>query len=97
MVLRWHISTMAQMSYRKAKRCKSANDSDLVFRNVLHTYVHDLLEEVLKFSARLFVDVARDALDTAAAREAANVWLGDAVNVIPQDFSVERSIYDYGC
>ena len=61
--------------------------SPLVF--TFHTYVHDLLEEVLELGACLFVDGARDALDTAAARKSADVRLGDAVDVVPQDFSIK--------
>lgn len=41
-----------------------------------------LLEEVAQVQARLLVDTARDALDAAAASEAADVRLGDALDVV---------------
>ena len=80
----------------KSERRNSANDSEIVLGTALHTYVHDLLEKVLDLSACLVVDGGRDALDASTTCEAADVWLGDAVDVVPQDFSVERSIY-YHC
>ena len=42
----------------------------------------DVLEEDLEHAAGLLVDEARDALDAAAAREAADGGLGDALDVI---------------
>ena len=88
---------MAQMSCQKVKSAdqQRAQISSLVI--TLQTYVHDLLEEVLELGACLFVDRAKDALDTAAARKSTDVRFGDAVDVVPQNFSVERSIYDYHC
>jgi enamine deaminase RidA (YjgF/YER057c/UK114 family) len=44
----------------------------------------DVLEEDLEDSARLFVDEARDALDTAAASETADRRLGDALDVVAE-------------
>ena len=41
----------------------------------------DVLEEDLEHAAGLLVDEARDALDAAAAREAADGGLGDALDV----------------
>merc|ERR1712185_648081 len=48
----------------------------------------DVLEEHLEHAARLLVDEARDALDAAAAREAADRRLGDALDVVAQDLAV---------
>lgn len=45
------------------------------------------LEEVAKVQARFAVDTRRDALDAAAAGETADVRLGDALNVVTEDFS----------
>ena len=42
------------------------------------------LKEDLDHFAYRFVDLRRDALDAAAAREAADVGLGDAVDVVPE-------------
>ena len=48
----------------------------------------DVLEEDLEHAAGLLVDEARDALDAAAAREAADGGLGDALDVVPKDLAV---------
>ena len=48
----------------------------------------DVLEEDLEDAAGLLVDEARDALDAAAAREAADGGLGDALDVVPEDLAV---------
>ena len=48
----------------------------------------DVLEEDLEHAAGLLVDEARDALDAAAAREAADGGLGDALDVVPQHLTV---------
>ena len=76
---------MAQMSCPKATGADQqiTQRSPLVF--TFHTYVHDLLEEVLELGACLFVDGARDALDTAAACESADSRLGDALDVVAED------------
>jgi len=42
----------------------------------------------LEHAAGLLVNEARNALDTAAAREAANGGLGDALDVVPKDLAV---------
>ena len=48
----------------------------------------DVLEEDLEHAAGLLVDEARDALDAATAREAADGGLGDALDVVPEDLAV---------
>ena len=48
----------------------------------------DVLEEDLQDTARLLVDEAGDALDTATASEAANGGLGDALDVVTQHLAV---------
>ena len=51
----------------------------------------DVLEEDLEHAAGLLVDEARDALDAAAAREAADGGLGDALDVVSQHLPVTLS------
>ena len=48
----------------------------------------DVLEENLEDTARLLVDKAGDALDTATASEAADGGLGDALDVVTQHLAV---------
>ena len=47
-----------------------------------------VLEEHLEDTAGLLVDEAGDALDTTAAREAADGGLGDALDVVAKDLAV---------
>jgi hypothetical protein len=46
------------------------------------------LEEVFQYSTSFLVDETRDTLDTTTTSEAANCRLGDALNVVPQDFTM---------
>jgi hypothetical protein len=78
-----------------SKRYNLANDSIILLGTVIHTYAHDFLEETLELGACLFVDRGRDALDAAAARHATNVSLADAVDIVPQDLSMRRSVCYY--
>ena len=47
-----------------------------------------VLEEHLQDTAGLLVDEAAYALDTTSASETANGGLGDALDVVPQDFTM---------
>ncbi|XP_040854995.1 uncharacterized protein LOC121168753 [Ochotona curzoniae] len=47
-----------------------------------------VLQEHLEHAARLLVDEAGDALDSAAASEAPDGGLGDALDVVPQDLAM---------
>lgn len=55
---------------------------------ICSTYKHHLLEKALDLEACLSIDAARDALHATAAREAADVGLGDALNIVAQDLPV---------
>ena len=48
----------------------------------------DVLEEDLEDTSGLFVDQTGDSLDTASSSESTDGWLGDPLDVIPQDLSV---------
>ena len=48
----------------------------------------DVLEEDLEDTSGLFVDQTGDSLDTTSTSETTDSWLGDALDVIPKDFSV---------
>ena len=48
----------------------------------------DVLKEDLEDTAGLLVDESADALDSAAACQAADGGLGDALDVVPQDLPV---------
>ena len=52
-----------------------------------HGIADDVLEEHLEDTAGLLVDEAGDALDTTAAREAADGGLGDALDVVAKDLA----------
>lgn len=49
---------------------------------------HYTLQKAAQIEADLCVNRARDALDAAAAREAADVGFGDALDVVAEDFAV---------
>ena len=55
---------------------------------VRHRVADHVLEENLEHAAGLLVDEARDALHAAAAREAADGRLGDALDVVAKDLAV---------
>ena len=48
----------------------------------------DVLKEDLKHTTSLLVDETADALDTASSRQTADRGLGDALDVIAQDFAM---------
>jgi len=48
----------------------------------------NVLEEDLEDTSRLFVDEARDTLDTTATSQSSDGWLGNTLDVISQDLSV---------
>lgn len=48
----------------------------------------DILKEDFEDAASFFVDQTRDALDTATTRQTANSGLGDALDVVAQNFAV---------
>lgn len=48
----------------------------------------DVLKEHLEHSTGLFVDKARNTLDTTSAGKSANCWLCNALNVVTQNLSV---------
>ena len=54
-------------------------------RNCITDYV---LKENFENTTSLLVDQARDSLDTATTSKTTDGWLGDALDVIPKDFSV---------
>ena len=47
-----------------------------------------VLQERLEDAAGLFVDEARDTLDSSSAGETTDGWLGDALDVVSQDLPV---------
>jgi hypothetical protein len=49
------------------------------------------LEEGLQYRASLLVNEARDTLDTTTTSETANSGLGNALNVIAEDFTMALS------
>jgi hypothetical protein len=48
----------------------------------------DVLEEDLEDTTSLFVDQAANALDTTSASEAADGWLGDALDVVAKNLAM---------
>ena len=55
---------------------------------VRHSITDHVLKENFENTASLLVDQARDSLDTATASKTTDGWLGDALDVVPKDFSV---------
>lgn len=89
-VLRRHISTTAQASLTNRRAHVSRRILSRIAKRK-KTYAYNARKEALEFCACLLVDAARDALDTATARKTANVRLGDALDIVPQDFSMRES------
>ncbi len=48
----------------------------------------NVLQEHLEHTSSLFVDQARDTLDTTSAGETSDGWLGDTLDVITKNFAV---------
>ena len=48
----------------------------------------DVLKEYFEYTTGLFVDQARDTLDTTTSRQTADGGLGDTLNVITQHFAM---------
>ncbi len=55
---------------------------------VSHSIADDGLKKDLEDTTGLFVDEARNSLDTTTASQAANGGLGDALDVVPEDLAV---------
>jgi len=55
---------------------------------VRHSITDDILKKNFENSTGLFVDEARDSLDTATASETTDGWLGNALDVISQNLTV---------
>ena len=51
----------------------------------------DVLKEYFEYTTGLFVDQARDTLDTTTSRQTADGGLGDTLNVITQYFAMTLS------
>ena len=51
----------------------------------------DVLKEDLEDTTGLFVDEARDTLDTSSAGQTTDGWLGDALDIITQHLAVTLS------
>ena len=47
-----------------------------------------LITIYLQDTPRLFVDETADPLDSASSCQSPDSWLGNALNVVPQDFTV---------
>jgi len=52
------------------------------------TVADHILQEDLEDPTGFFVDQSRDALDTTAASESANGWLGDSLDVVPENLAL---------
>merc|ERR1719150_1867679 len=48
----------------------------------------DVLQEHLQDAPRLLIDETTNPLDSASSSQSSDRWLGDALNVIPQDFTM---------
>merc|ERR1719221_369630 len=48
----------------------------------------DVLQEHLQDAPSLFIDETANPLDSASSGQSSDSWLGNALNVIPQDFAV---------
>ena len=80
-------------SQRGPRRQAKDEDANQVGRartvlRVGHGVADDALQEDLEHRSRLLVDEAGDALDAAAAREAADRRFGDALDVVAQHLAV---------
>ena len=70
---------------------KSSNSLAASVLSISDSVTDDVLEEDLEYTAGLFVDETRDALDTTSACETTDSGLRDALDVVAKDLSVALS------
>ena len=70
------------MALESIDNVKGSDGLALGVLSVGDSVADDVLEEVAENSAGLLIDQARDALDTTSASQAADSWLGDALDVV---------------
>ena len=67
---------------------KSSDSLAASVLSVSHRVTDDVLKEDLEYTAGLFVDETRDALDATSACETTDSGLRDALDVVAKDLSV---------
>ena len=79
----------ATLTVQGPHNIRGAHSLTLAHFNHSANVAKKVLQEKLQVEPRLLVDVGRDALDAAAASEAADGGFGDALDVVAKDFSGE--------
>ena len=77
----------ATLTVQGPHNIRGAHSLTLAHFNHSANVAKKVLQEKLQVEPRLLVDVGRDALDAAAASEAADGGLGDALDVVAEYFS----------
>jgi hypothetical protein len=77
----------SSLTVQRPDHIRSAHDLPLTHLDHSADVAKERLEEQLQVKACLFVDIGGDTLDAAAARKTADGGLGDALDVVMEDFS----------
>ena len=77
----------AALTVQSPHNVRGAHSLALAHFNYSANVAKKVLQEKLQVEPRLLVDIGRDALDAAAASEAADGGLGDALDVVAEYFS----------
>ena len=76
------------MSFKSIDNIHGGDSLPLGMLSVGDSITDDILKENLEDTSGLLIDQARDTLDTTSASQTADGGLGDALDVITQDFAV---------
>ena len=79
----------AALTVQSPHNVRGAHSLALAHFNYSANVAKKVLQEKLQVEPRLLVDIGRDALDAAAASEAADGGFGDSLDVVAEDFSGE--------
>jgi hypothetical protein len=76
------------LSLQSIDNIHSGDSLPLGMLSVGDSITDDVLKENLENTSGLLIDEARNTLDTTSASQAADSWLGDALDVVTQDFAM---------
>ena len=77
----------ASLSLQSVHHIHGGNGLSLGVLGIRHSITDHIFQEHFQHSASLFVDQARDSLDTATPSKTTDGWLGDSLDVVSQYFT----------
>ena len=78
----------ASLSLQSVDHVHGGDRLSLCVFAVRDSIANDVFKEQLQHTANLFVDEARDSLDTASSRQSPDGWFSNALDVVPKHLSV---------